>query len=68
MDGWMKDMTGQGSITDLPQTGFKSSKNLITITQEYNDVSQILQIMKKEILKERLWKKDCERKTLKKRL
>ena len=39
-----------------------------TSTRGYNDASQILQRLRKEIVKERLWKKDCERKIVKERL
>ena len=39
-----------------------------TSTRGYNDASQIFQRLRKEIVKERLWKKDCERKIVKERL
>ena len=41
---------------------------LKTSTRGYNDASQILQRLRKEIVKERLWKKDCERKIVKERM
>ena len=46
----------------------KAAQIGITSTRGYNDASQILQRLRKEIVKERLWKKDGERKNVKERM